>query len=302
MKTNCLSFISDWITEADKPNYRTRLFIRLSDRNNDGVCNFQYRVEGQYCEKGRWIFSYSGNDVDFVKKFFPAVVPYLDLDNCNFEGRFPLPIENGSYYLKTLEPSKAMEIFRVNEEEYHQLLIASEEKEFLAYQLNALGILKRWKKHADDFIALLERMTGNKWVNPYWIDLYAHKPVPFDDTVLSEQQITEIKEKISQGYYSEENLLLRKTERHMERVTKRKAEIITEYDNKIASLKRRQKLAISVLDAGILSMNYIFYDFKNEVVFNWRDSNDPISEKDFQEYVEKYGKVLFPEVKFIFKK
>lgn len=146
-------------------------------------------------------------------------------------------------------------------------------------------------------------MTGNKWIDPYWIDnLYTHKPVPFDDTVLSKQQIAEIEEKISQGYYSEENLLLRKTERHMEKVPKRKASIIEEYDNKISSLKRRQKMALSVLDAGILSMNYIFYDFKNEAVFNWLDSNDPISEKDFQEYVEKYGKVLFPEVKFIFKK
>lgn len=298
MKSNSLVFISDWITEADKPNYRTKLYLKLDDDCNNGVCDFHYRVEKEHYTKGHWVFYYSGDDTDFVNKFFPAVVPYLDLDNCNFEGKFTYTIENGTHFLKNLDRSKVMDIFRINEKEYHQLLIASEEKDFFAYQLNALGILKRWKKHADDFIALIERMTGNTWVNPY-----AGKPIPFDGSVLSEQQIAEIEERISQGYYSEENLLSRKVERHMEKVTKKKAETIEYYNTKIESLKREQEMAISILDAGILSTNYIFYGFKNEVVFNWRNTDyDTISEKEFQEYVEKYGRVLFPEVKFTFKK
>lgn len=298
MERDKLVFISDWITETDKPNFRTKLYLRLDDECKNGVCDFHYRVEKECYSKGHWEFYYSGGDIDFVKKFFPAVVPYLDLDNCNFEGKFTYTIENGSYYLKNLDRSKVMDIFHINEEEYHKLLMASEEKDFLAYQLNALGILERWKKHADEFITLLERMTGDIWVNPY-----AGKPVPFDGCVLTEQQIAEIEEKISQGYYSEENLLSRKVERHNGKVANKKAETIKFYDTQMETLKREKEVAVSILDAGILSTNYIFYSFKNEVVFNWRDSDyDTISEKEFQEYVEKFGSVLFPEVKFTFKK
>lgn len=298
MERDKLVFISDWITETDKPNFRTKLYLRLDDECKNGVCDFHYRVEKECYSKGHWEFYYSGGDIDFVKKFFPAVVPYLDLDNCNFEGKFTYTIENGSYYLKNFDRSKVMDIFHINEEEYHKLLMASEEKDFLAYQLNALGILERWKKHADEFITLLERMTGDIWVNPY-----AGKPVPFDGCVLTEQQIAEIEEKISQGYYSEENLLSRKVERHNGKVVNKKAETIKFYDTKMETLKREKEVAVSILDAGILSTNYIFYSFKNEVVFNWRDSDyDTISEKEFQEYVEKYGSILFPEVKFTFKK
>ena len=298
MERDKLVFISDWITETDKPNFRSKLYLRLDDECKNGVCDFHYRVEKECYSKGHWEFYYSGGDIDFVKKFFPAVVPYLDLDNCNFEGKFTYTIENGSYYLKNLDRSKVMDIFHINEEEYHKLLMASEEKDFLAYQLNALGILERWKKHADEFITLLERMTGDIWVNPY-----AGKPVPFDGCVLTEQQIAEIEEKISQGYYSEENLLSRKVERHNGKVANKKAETIKFYDTKMETLKREKEVAVSILDAGILSTNYIFYSFKNEVVFNWRDSDyDTISEKEFQEYVEKFGSVLFPEVKFTFKK
>lgn len=298
MERDKLVFISDWITETDKPNFRTKLYLRLDDECKNGVCDFHYRVEKECYSKGHWEFYYSGGDIDFVKKFFPAVVPYLDLDNCNFEGKFTYTIENGSYYLKKLDRSKVMDIFHINEEEYHKLLMASEEKDFLAYQLNALGILERWKKHADEFITLLERMTGDIWVNPY-----AGKPVPFDGCVLTEQQIAEIEEKISQGYYSEENLLSRKVERHNGKVANKKAETIKFYDTQMETLKREKEVAVSILDAGILSTNYIFYSFKNEVVFNWRDTDyDTISEKEFQEYVEKFGSVLFPEVKFTFKK
>lgn len=298
MERDKLVFISDWITETDKPNFRTKLYLRLDDECKNGVCDFHYRVEKECYSKGHWEFYYSGGDIDFVKKFFPAVVPYLDLDNCNFEGKFMYTIENGSYYLKNLDRSKVMDIFHINEEEYHKLLMASEEKDFLAYQLNALGILGRWKKHADEFITLLERMTGDIWVNPY-----AGKPVPFDGCVLTEQQIAEIEEKISQGYYSEENLLSRKVERHNGKVANKKAETIKFYDTKMETLKREKEVSVSILDAGILSTNYIFYSFNNEVVFNWRDSDyDTISEKEFQEYVEKFGSVLFPEVKFTFKK
>lgn len=298
MERDKLVFISDWITETDKPNFRTKLYLRLDDECKNGVCDFHYRVEKECYSKGHWVFYYSRDDIDFVKKFFPAVVPYLDLDNCNFEGKFTYTIENGSYYLKNFDRSKVMDIFHINEEEYHKLLIASEEKDFLAYQLNALGILERWKKHADEFITLLERMTGDIWVNPY-----AGKPMPFDGCVLTEQQIAEIEEKISQGYYSEENLLSRKVERHNGKVANKKAETIKFYDTKMETLKREKEVAVSILDAGILSTNYIFYSFKNEVVFNWRDSDyDTISEKEFQEYVEKYGSILFPEVKFTFKK
>ena len=297
MESNKLVFISDWITETDKPNYRTKLYLRLDDECKNGVCDFHYRVEQECKANGRWVFYYSGDDVDFVRKFFPAVVPFLDLDNCNFEGKFHHTVENGVYYLKNLDRSKVMEIFHISEEEYHQLLIASEEKEFFAYQLNSLGILKRWKKHADEFIALLERMTGYIWVNPY-----EGKPVPFDGTVLTKEQTAAIEEKIAQGYYSEENILSRKNELHAKKVAEKKADTIKEFDMKIASVMREKELAVSILDAGILSRNYIYYGFKNEVVFNWSNSDEAISEKAFQEYVEKYGSILFPKIKFTFKK
>lgn len=298
MKSNSLIFTSGWITEADEPNYRTKLYLRLDDECKNGVCDFHCRVEKEYKFKGRWECWSSGDDIDFVKKHFPDVVPFLDLDSCNFEGKFTCTVGNGVYYLKNFDRSKVMSIFHINEEEYHKLLLASEENEFFAYQLNSLGILERWKKHADDFIALLEKMTECTWVNPY-----EGKPVPFDGVVLTEEQIAAIEEKISLGYYSEEYILSRKYERHAKKVSEKKADTEKEYDARIATIKREKVLAISILDAGIMSTNYIFYDFKDEVVFNWRDdSYDTISAKEFHEYVEKYGSVLFPEIKFTFKK
>lgn len=66
MKSNRLVFVSDWITEVDKPNYRTRLCISLDDDCNNGVCKFHYRVEGECHEKGHWVFSYSGDGEDYA--------------------------------------------------------------------------------------------------------------------------------------------------------------------------------------------------------------------------------------------
>lgn len=39
MESNKLVFISDWITETDKPNYRTKLYLRLDDE-----CKTEYVI------------------------------------------------------------------------------------------------------------------------------------------------------------------------------------------------------------------------------------------------------------------
>lgn len=95
MKSNSLVFISDWITETDKPNYRTKLYLKLDDDCNNGVCDFYYRVEKEHYTKGHWVFYYSGDDTDFVNKFSLLLFRILTLITVTSRGNLPIQSKTG---------------------------------------------------------------------------------------------------------------------------------------------------------------------------------------------------------------
>lgn len=300
MEKNELFYESKWFNAVGDGvcgTHRYKLILSLADRCKNGVCTFSLRVENNVKINGRWYFRSYGENNKFILEHFPDVAPYVNLDQHHFDGKISLPVENGIYYMKNESKDIVKKLMLISDEEYDLLKLATEEKEYFKYLLGSLGIMQNWKELADGFIAVIEKLTGDKWVNPY-----EGKEDPFDDTRLGESELDLIKARVDRGYYSETNILTRKEDRFQKFLEKEKDEMIKRYDLKIDEIRKEKEIKLSILESGIISPNHIFYTFSNEVVFNWRDDAEKISEIDFQRYVEKYGSLLFPDVKFTYKK
>lgn len=119
-----------------------------------------------------------------------------------------------------------MDYLRISEEEYNELSKAVDYELYFKYLLFDLGIVARWKKESDELIAELEQLCNEKWVNPYKPEEEKHA------LVLTKEECDLIEQRISDGYYSIENINKRKEEAKREKINKRYGEICEEYDKK----------------------------------------------------------------------
>lgn len=76
---------------------------------------------------------------------------------------------------------------------------------------------------------------------------------------------------------------------------KERNEIIADYEKSIQKAENKKLVMLAVLDAGICSKNAIYYDFKNELTFNWNDYETKITQEQFDEFVKTVDKTKLPE-------
>lgn len=287
--TNKLEYKHKRIYTEDGAELKLVVKISLGDDCKNKICNWSITAD-IYCKmNGHWIFGAGGCCHKEIERVFPELAKFIPLHLSNHYGAPLYPTGNGIYHMKKSGKKVAMDYLRISEEEYNELYRAVDDELYFKYLLFDLGIVARWKKESDELISELEQLCNKKWVNPYKPEEEKFK------LVLTKEERDLIEQRISDGYYSIENINKRKEETKREKIDKRYGEICEEYDKKIEALKKEKNIFISLLDCGIADDNIIYYEGSNKLVFNWLGYKDKITREEFDYFVNNCDKSKLPE-------
>lgn len=287
--TNKLEYKHKRIYTEDGAELKLVVKISLGDDCKNKICDWSITAD-IYCKMNEhWVFGAGGCCHKEIEKVFPELAKFIPLHLSNHYGAPLYPTGNGIYHIKKSDKKVAMDYLRISEEEYNELSKAVDYELYFKYLLFDLGIVARWKKESDELIAELEQLCNEKWVNPYKPEEEKFK------LVLTKEECALIEQRISDGYYSIENINKRKEETKREKINKRYGEICEEYDKKIEALKKEKNIFISLLDCGIADDNIIYYEGSNKLVFNWLGYKDKITREEFDYFVNNCDKSKLPE-------
>lgn len=284
MKTNDLRFTDNRIGENGE---QWTIKIRLNDECKNGHQDFS--ITGTCWEKGKpktdKYMIQGGACGDEIAELFPEYEIFNRLHLCDYMG-IPMHCSaNGFYFLRkgfyryeegeTLK-SKWCKYYRVFPEQFDILFEAKSETHF-AILLERLGIFEQWKAEADLAIKKLEELTGNEFVVDSVRTQY-NRP--------SDEKMKEESERISNGYYSEEE----KQKREDERSAQKLLEIDREERLKINDIKDEYKIKRLILGFSEKAyQNYIYYNHSKEIKFNWRGFGDTMSDVEIQAVKDAIG-------------
>ena len=284
MKTNDLRFTDNRI---GKNGEQWTIKIRLNDECKNGHQDFS--ITGTCWEKGKpktdKYMVQGGACGDEIAELFPEYEIFNRLHLCDYMG-IPMHCSaNGFYFLRkgfdryeegeTLK-SKWCKYYRVFPEQFDILFEAKSETHF-AILLERLGIFEQWKAEADLAIKKLEELTGNEFVVDSVRTQY-NRP--------SDEKMKEESERISNGYYSEEEKQKREDERRAQKLL----EIDREEKLKINDIKDEYKIKRLILGFSEKAyQNYIYYNHSKEIKFNWRGFGDTMSDVEIQAVKDAIG-------------
>lgn len=290
MKTNNLSYNVTKIYVENGITYKMNVHISLSDSCKNGVCDWGITADVYEKRKnGRYVLCFSGCCHDKILKYFPEFKLFIDLHLSNHYGQPMYPVENGFYHLVNSGKEKTINYLRITESEYNVLRDNVNDKEYFKYLLYTLGIVYRWKQESLEAIKQLEALTGDTWENPY---------NPENERfvlILTDEERTLIENRIKDGYYTREAIQERKDQKKREEYEKERNEIIADCEKSVKKAENKKLVMLAVLDAGISLKNAIYYDFKNELTFNWNDYETKITQEQFNEFVKTVDKTKLPE-------
>ena len=267
---------------------RITVKVSLDDDCKNMHCDFSITCTiYEQTKNGVWVDGGGGAAHETISKRFPELRKFIPLHLCTHEGTPMYPEENGRYFIKHDGKEVAMRNLRCTEEEYEILANAVEEKLYFKYLLFSLGIVARWKKEADEFIAFLEEKTGDKWVNPYTPEQERFR------LVLTDEEKADVEKKITERYYSLQAMQERRNAEFAAEKAKQIEEINAEYNAATENARIKRDVLIYILECGLSLKNVIYYDHSKTVCFNWKDYDDKISQEEFVDFVNNvdYSKV-----------
>ena len=268
---------------------RLRIEVTLNDCCRNG--HHDFAITGEVFDEYRKNPSAWGAIHEIIVEHFPELEKFIPLHCCNYLGHPLYPVENGQYFVREEGKEVAMRQLRITEEEYGQLELASdkEEKLYFKYLLYSLGIVDRWKKEADEFIAFLEEKTGEKWEYPY-------KPEQERNVMhLTTDERKEVESKIAEGYYTKEALAERKAARYKAAQDAIRNKVIERYEEAERKAREERDVMLYLFDNGMPIDNVIFYDHTKKVVFNWLDYKPMVSQEQFVDFVNRVDYSKLPE-------
>ena len=265
------------IERTAKDGSQFDIVIRLSDDCHNGHEDFS--ITGTIYEAGKpkiERYMVSGGAIgDYVAKEFPDLAIFDRLHLCDFKGAPMYAVGNGFYHIKRMDAEQFCEYFRCTPEEWEKLCTA-ENKEHFAILLHLSAIPRRWQQEADEAIKILEQMTGEKWMNSSIKSNYI-APTP--------EQVADFETKQKAGYFSGEQRAQRAEAKRQEYYKQDREKVEAECDSKIKQAKIERDVKIAVLDAGLSLKNFIFYNYTNTGVFNWKDYEDKITREQFDAFI-----------------
>lgn len=289
MKTNKLSYTTSKNYVENGLTYRIDVKIQLADECNNGVCSwsitadiYEERINGHFVNVG-------GCCHDDILKHFPEFSKFVILHLCDCYGAPLYAVENGYYHIKNSSKKTVIDYLRVTEEEYNGLS-QSEDKQYFKFLLYTGGIVLRWNEESKDAIKELEALTGDEWINPYEYDKERKHIAAFTD-----EEASEMNERIDSGYYTVEAMQERKEEAARKSYEKKRAEIIANCEKKVAKLEEEKTVKLYILDSGLPVDNVIYYEHKKKVVFNWLEYKDKISQDVFIDFLNSVDYSKLPD-------
>lgn len=235
---------------------------------------------------------------DDLVKIFPEYQNFIKLHLCDTFGVSMYSVANGFYYLQQDKNLQHLsEFLRLKTDEELNIIAKSEDKIVFAFHLIKLGIVERWRQEAVKAIQELEKILNTSFednsifekTHLYEIEKYKHS---FD----------EIENKMKEGFFAADKIEERKKQEKEKCINARREELIKRFNEKIKKEKEDLQVNIYILESGILSGNYIYYDHKKEVVFNWLDYKDKITQEEFIDFLNKVDYSKLPEnIKFSLK-
>lgn len=292
MKNRKLVWSPTKFYEIGCKSYRISINVSLDDYCNNKVCDFS--ITGDVYKKrknGSWEHCMGGCIHEEIVKHYPELKKFIPLHLSNYLGQPMYPEANGAYHIRKSSKEVAMSYLRCTEQELSALSFASNEIErpYFKYLLFSLGLVAKWKKEADEFIAFLEEKTGNEWVNPY-------KPEEGRFVMrLSDEEKIEIESKIAINFYTYESIKSREEERKRQINEKKRNEVITDYEKAVLKAKEVRDVKLYIFDNGMPLDNMIYYDHTKKVVFNRLDFGEKVSQERFDEFVSKIDYSKLPE-------
>lgn len=152
------------------------------------------------------------------------------------------------------------------------------------------GVVNRWNEEAKAAIKELEALTGNEWINPYEYDKERKHITAFTD-----EEASEMNERIDSGYYTVEAMQEHKEEAARKSYEKKRAEIIANCEKKVAKLEEEKTVKLYIIDSRLPVYNVIYYEHKKEVIFNWLDYNDKVSQDVFIDFLNSVDYSKLPD-------
>jgi len=268
--------------------------IRLSDPCKNGHNDFS--ITAMMYEAGKpKIDKYcigGGACGETIAKEFPEFAIFDKLHLSDVNGCPMYAISNGWYHLTVTGVEVAANYLRISLDETSYLKEHCKEKELFNYYLLNMGIIDKWKKEANEGIELLEKLTGKKFVD---------NSTKMQPIIKDINHLTDITEKVKNGYFSPEKMEERANEKNEAIKQKVKSEILDEYNKALQDAKDNYSIQLFILECGIGLNNYIYYSHIKTVSFNWKGYEPKITDEQLNEVLEfsKTYKGYLPEnVKF----
>lgn len=290
METKNLSYNVTKFYVENGITYKMNVRISLDDCCKNGV--YDWSITADIYEKrrnGRFVWCAGGYCHEEILKYFPEFKTFIDLHLCNHYGQPMYPVENGFCHLKNSDKETTINYLRITESEYNVLRDSAEDKGYFTYLLYTLGIVDRWEQESLKAIKQLEALTGNTWKNPY---------KPENERLvlkLTNEERTLIENRIKDGYYTSEAIQERKDQKKREEYEKKRNEIIADCEKEIQNAENRKLVMLAVLATGIPIKNVIYYNHTNELVFNWNDYEEKVTQEHFDRFVNAVDKTKLPE-------
>lgn len=290
MKTNKLSYTASKNYVENGTTCRIDVKIQFADECKNDVCSWSITADiyGKR-QNGRFVWCSGGCCHDEISKHFPEFSKFVALHLSDCYGAPLYAVENGYYHMKNSSKETVIDYLRVTEEEYNVLRDASDEAYF-KYLLYSMGIVNRWNEEAKEAVKELEALTGNEWVNPYEYDKERKHIEAFTD-----EEAAEMNKRIDSGYYTPEAMKERKEKAAQKAYEKKRAEIIAECERKVSKLEEEKTVKLYILDSGLPVDNVIYYEHKKEVVFNWLEYKDKISQDVFIDFLNNVDYSKLPK-------
>lgn len=270
--------VQNIVFEASKNDAKSNIEVKisLSDKCRNGHEDFSITATTWAVGKPRTDrhVECGGRCQELILERFPQYRQFVDLHLSDCTGAPMHALANGFYHLKDKET--AIRHLRLKGDEYDQVCIA-EDKEHLSFLLESLGIIDRWKAEAQAAIAELERMTGKK---------FESKATRSQYTPLTDDQKDKLQKRLESGFYSSEQLQKRADEKAAKHKQKLIDELASKRDKAISKLNLLHSVDLALVEHFGRKVNFIYYDHRNELCFNWVDYENILSEESIQQFID----------------
>lgn len=255
--------VYDYLFEGGKC-YSFAYSIKLNDECKNGFLTFSFTGEIKVKKgNGRFYTYISGAIADIIAYFKPELEKFNQLHSCNHLGQ-PMYINNIRFYINEGKTNEQIaEMYNIpNLEAIETLRNASDNKDLFHYLVFRLGVAEIWEKQAKEAIQEMEARTG--------------LTLKIEDKNRVYKQFgtkeCEDLEKIYLSGYATKQAKQYRTQQAIEgKKVKELAEIEKEFAKSVEKAKIIYEVKKAVVSFGISWDNVFFYDYRNELCFNWLD-------------------------------